>query len=244
MYMPQFKRDRRADKTTGVELTYDYVVHRLQEVDFADAVNRLGFLPVHAEGADSGAAAVDIMEIDFLGVRYRLSKNGGVFSVDAVDGRETGLEVRSILCYYALSPAQVEPLFDFCLLDNFSNGVFASTRAGPAGDKSKQGWDGRQKDALETALAGLSPEEEAACFAKAAQKLGMTPVSAQNGQKWDYRLLPKMPVQVVFYESDDEFPPALRVYFDKTAIMVFDFEPLAVLNGCLVRTIIGCLGQN
>ena len=185
------------------------------------------------------------MEIDFLGCRYRLSKKDGAFFCGAADGQETGLDARSILCYYALSPARGEPLFDFCLLDYFSRGICSSNRAGPDGGTAKQGWDGRLKDALSTALRGLSPDAEAACFAAAAHKLGMTPAETSRVPRtWDFRLLPKVPVQVRFDESDDEYPPGIRVYYDKTAILVFKFEPLAVLHSCFMRTLIRSLNRN
>jgi hypothetical protein len=236
-YMPSFKRDRRTDKTTGGELTFDYVVHRLAEVDFADAVKRLGFMPV-----SSGAAETEMeeMEIGFLGERYRLSKKDGVCSCEPMSGRavSSNLNTKSILCYYALSAARGEPLYDFCLIDHFAHGVFSSTRR-EAGSVL-----GGMTGPLTKSLDGLSPEEQAARFAAVAGRLGMKPLDGKGSSaeqsathKWAYQLLPKTPVQVVFYEADDEFPPDLRVYWDKTAIQVFDFEPLAVLQGCFIHAL-------
>ncbi|MDR1230860.1 MAG: DUF3786 domain-containing protein [Spirochaetaceae bacterium] len=228
-YMPTFRRDRRSDKTTGSELTFDYVVHRLGEVDFAEAVTRLGFLPVARDGAFSDSE----MEIDFLGERYRLSKKDGVFRCEATGGNEVSLEAKSIVCYYALSKARGEPLFDFCLIDHFAHGVFSSTRrqAGAV----MEGMTSR----IAKALDGLSPEEQAARFAAGAERLGMKPVDGGTNttRKWAYHVFPQMPVQVAFYEADDEFPPDLRIYWDKSAIGVFDFEPLAVLQGCFINAL-------
>jgi hypothetical protein len=233
-YMPSFKLDRRADKTTGAELTFDYVVHRLGEVDFPDAVKRLGFLPVMSGGTPSDVE----MELDFLGERYRLSKKDGVFACETVNGQDAGLNERSIVCYYALSKARGEPFYDFCLIDSFAHGVFSSTQG------SGSGLGGLTKPLAE-ALSGLSPEEQIVRFAAAAESLGMERLSggetgaAQNtAHKWAYQLLPKTPVQAIFYEEDDEFPPDLRVYWDKTAIQVFDFEPLAVLQGCFIHALV------
>ncbi|MDR2397157.1 MAG: DUF3786 domain-containing protein [Spirochaetaceae bacterium] len=225
-YMPSFRRDRQTDKTTGEELTFDYVVHRLGEVDFADAVRRLGFIPTKDGAAD------DEIEIDFLGQRYRLSKKGGVFSCDTVSGRAVRLNFRSIVCYYALSKARGEPLEDFCLIDRFSHGVFSSTREDISGM-------GRMTLALRTVLEGCAPEEQVTRFAAGVEWLGMRPLDGDKGaaHKWAYDVFPKVPTRVVFYEADDEFPPDLRIYWDKTAIQVFDFEPLAVLQGCFVHVL-------
>jgi hypothetical protein len=54
---------------------------------------------------------------------------------------------------------------------------------------------------------------------------------------WYYSLLPKIPIKVVYYEADDEFPCEVRIYYDKTVLQFIDFEPLAVLNGCFVGTL-------
>jgi hypothetical protein len=231
-YMPSFRLDRQSDKTTGAELTFDYVVHRLGEIDFVEAAARLGFLPAARDGASSDTE----MEIDFLGERYRLSKKDGAFRCEPVSGNAVSLEAKSIVCYYALSKARGEPLYDFCLIDHFAHGVFSSTRR--ESGAVMEGMAGR----IAKALDGLSPREQAARFAAGAERLGMKPLDGGSNtvvaaRKWSYHVFPKMPVQVAFYEADDEFPPDLRVYWDKTAIGVFDFEPLAVLQGCFINAL-------
>jgi hypothetical protein len=54
---------------------------------------------------------------------------------------------------------------------------------------------------------------------------------------YSFNVLPKMPVKVKYYEADEEFPPAVKYFWDTTAIRFLKFEPLAVLNGCLVTAI-------
>jgi hypothetical protein len=231
-YMPSFRRDRQSDKTTGAELTFDYVVHRLGEVDFAEAAVRLGFLPVMRDGAVSATET----EIDFFGERYRLSKKDGDFRCEPAGGPRI-LE-GSLVCYYALSKVRGEPLYDFCLMDNFAHGVFSSTRR-EAGSVMEG-----MKGPLAKVLDGLSPEDQITRFTAGAEKLGMKPLDGKTSaahmsatRKWAYQVFPKMPIQVVFYEADDEFPLDLRVYWDKTAITVLDFEPLAVLQGRFIHAL-------
>jgi hypothetical protein len=229
-YMPSFRRDRQSDKTTGAELTFDYVVHRLGEVDFAEVAARLGFLPVMRDGAVSATE----MEIVFLGERYRLSKKDGDFRCEPTGGPRI-LE-GSLVCYYALSKVRDEPLYDFCLIDHFAHGVFSSTRR-----EAGSVMEGMQGP-LAKALDGLSPEDQIARFAAGAEKLGMKPLDGKGGKtgaahKWAFQVFPKMPVQVVFYEADDEFPLDMRVYWDKTAITVLAFEPLAVLQGRFIHAL-------
>jgi hypothetical protein len=49
---------------------------------------------------------------------------------------------------------------------------------------------------------------------------------------WKYTVLPKIPIKIVYYEGDDEYPTNLQILFDKTAIKIYKFEPLAFLYGC------------
>jgi hypothetical protein len=54
---------------------------------------------------------------------------------------------------------------------------------------------------------------------------------------WRYRMLPKIPIKIAYYEGDDEYPTKLQLLYDKTAILFYKFEPLAVLNGCFIRAL-------
>jgi hypothetical protein len=54
---------------------------------------------------------------------------------------------------------------------------------------------------------------------------------------WSYQLLPKMPIEIYFYEEDDEFPCETKIMYDGTALNFVPFETLAVLNGCLISEI-------
>jgi hypothetical protein len=50
--------------------------------------------------------------------------------------------------------------------------------------------------------------------------------------------LPKIPLQIVYYDGDDEFPCEVQILFDKNASHFMEFECLAFLEGCLVRAMI------
>jgi hypothetical protein len=69
--------------------------------------------------------------------------------------------------------------------------------------------------------------------------LGASPVAAKAGATsvWSYLLLPKMPVEIFFYEADEEFPCDVKVMYDSTALRFVPFETLAVLHGCLLNEI-------
>jgi hypothetical protein len=213
------KGDGKMEK--GSVKTYNWVIGLLQKLDFADSARRMGLrLVSHSE-----------IEINFLGSVYSIfrdASNGGAVNMklksETVASADKGLEyeynIKSVLGYYALSESDVVPANDYCLLTNFSHGVFKTDSSDWAAPLTKVFGNDYDK------------------FRSVALKLGMTDEGVQGGGKrWHYELLPKMPIKLVYYEGDDEFPSAVRILFDKTAIEIYKFEPLAVLNSCLVHAL-------
>ncbi|HHT9110608.1 MAG TPA: DUF3786 domain-containing protein [Candidatus Brocadiaceae bacterium] len=58
-----------------------------------------------------------------------------------------------------------------------------------------------------------------------------------GGYSWLLEVLPKIPIQIVYYDGDDEFPCEVQILFDKNASRFMEFECLAFLEGCLVRAL-------
>jgi hypothetical protein len=76
-------------------------------------------------------------------------------------------------------------------------------------------------------------------FSEAATRLGGIEQETQVGKHlWRFNVLPKIPVKLVFYESDDEFPVSIQIMLDRTALQFLEFECLAFMVGCLVRALI------
>ncbi|MHB9292590.1 hypothetical protein Holit_01691 [Hollandina sp. SP2] len=196
--------------TNGYEQTYARIVPRLQTCNFPVAAENLGFTLV----------SEDTLSIDFLGRTYAITKNG----VSPVDGREAQVTILSVLVYYAISPGTGAPLYDFCLMHHFSQGL--CTHKAPEAD-----W---QTEPLRKEFGPSYPH-----FVDTVSKLGLTYGGnrAPGEYTWHYQLLPKMPVKVVYYEGDDEFPCDIKIFYDKTAISFLTFEPLAVLNGCFIHAL-------
>jgi hypothetical protein len=44
-----------------------------------------------------------------------------------------------------------------------------------------------------------------------------------------FDLLPHMPLQLIFYDRDDEFPARATLLYDRNATQLIDFEVLAVV---------------
>jgi hypothetical protein len=200
----------------GYEKTYEAVLPRLKNRVFPEIALRLGFdlLTQHSLG------------LDFLGRPYVIGPGG----VEPADGKDVHVNIKSVLVYYAVSRGRGEPLGEYCLLHYFSRGLF--TGAAPAPD-----W---MTSPLRKKYAG-----DYKSFALAARGLGMEEAGGgkpdvqarHDTHTWQYRLLPKIPVRVVYYEADDEFPCDIQIRYDKTAITFLDFEPLAVLTGCFINAL-------
>ena len=76
-------------------------------------------------------------------------------------------------------------------------------------------------------------------FSEAAVKLGGIEEEPQVGKhQWRFDVLPKIPLKIVFYEADDEFPVEIQLMLDKTALEFLEFECLAFMVGCFVRALI------
>jgi hypothetical protein len=77
-------------------------------------------------------------------------------------------------------------------------------------------------------------------FQSAALQLGGVPegASSDGGQRWIFEVLPKIPVRLVFYQADDEFPADIQMLFDRSALRFMEFECLAFLSGCFTKALI------
>ncbi len=196
----------------GYVQTYEWVVKLLQDCNFADSARRLGL-------RETPQRAVTL---DFLGRTYAVDKNGVELVGEKIKWsvKSEGFEhnAKSVLGYYVLSNANVEPLHEYCLLGAFSHGVFGRSPSAAGG--------------LEKAFGA-----DYTLFCRTAEKLGAVfeAEKARGQYRWSYTLLPKVPVKIMYYEGDDEYPTRIPILYDKTAIQIYKFEPLAVLNSCFIE---------
>jgi hypothetical protein len=194
---------------SGYDKTYEMIKPRLQDCDFSGAVQRLGFV----SGPGGGVS------IDFLGRGYRISSEG----VCPLDEKPADPNFLSVLVYYATSKGDAAPGNDFALLHHFARGLVS----GGTGLR----W---MTAPLRRVFGG-----DYDLFCRAASRLGLVRWgSAKNGEHpWRYQLLPRIPVKLVYYEADDEFPADIKIFYDKTAALFLEFEPLAFLSGCFIKTL-------
>ena len=158
------------------------------------------------------------VEIPFMGEVYLVSKEG-VKHRDEYDFYES---VGSVLIHYLQRACMEKPANQF---------VTFATLAGPL---FRQG--GYSASALEMPLAkrfgGKVPE-----LLSVGKKVGgrMEGEAGLGGISIVFDLLPNIPIQLVFYDRDEEFPPRATLLFDKKATRFLEFEFLAVLVSIFVH---------
>jgi hypothetical protein len=128
---------------------------------------------------------------------------------------------KSVLIYYLTYGGKGEPLYRFQPLQAFSQGLFS-------GSQNDSSW---RNDCISEIYAN-APEK----FAWAMQLLGATPAAVSSGASsaWHLAALPKVPLEIRYYHQDDEFPCAIKLLVDRTALNYLPFETLAVYLGCVI----------
>lgn len=196
--------------SNGYDQIYESLVPKLSKCDFSEAGKRLG-LSLLQNGA---------LSVNFLGREYEISSCG----VKLVDGKSVNVNNRSVLAYYVLSRGINEPAFSYVPLSYFiGTGVTFSSNVKWLTDPLGKTFNG-----------------DYVTFNITMCKLGgiFSGRLKSGGYSWLLKILPKIPLQIIYYEGDNEFPCEIQIFFDKNASSFMEFECLAFLEGCLVRAMI------
>jgi hypothetical protein len=129
-----------------------------------------------------------------------------------------------------LAEANIEPVYDYCALGQFSGGVFRESSA----------WLLELNNKFFNIFGNDYKK-----FSEIMNILGLEYESGNRSGKyiWNCKILPKIPIKIVFYEGDEEYPSKMQILFDKNAIKIYNFEQLSVLYGCIFQTILS-IGKN
>ncbi len=195
--------------SSGYEQIYEGLILKLSKCDFLEIAERLG-LSLQPDGT---------LAVQFLGREYEISSRG----VKPTDGKPVNVNNRSVLAYYTLSHGMGEPEFSYVPISYHTGSgiIFSDIK-----------W---MTDPL-----GKAFSEKYEAFSETLDKLGgaFNGKMKSGGYSWLLKVLPKIPLQIIYQDGDDEFPCEVRILFDKNASLFLEFECLAFLTGCLVRAII------
>ena len=192
----------------GYDSIYLALITKLSECDFQESADRLGL-----EYVDGG------IQVCFLKREYRITVDG----VESIDGQPVNANNGSVLLYYLLSKGQGDPENSYILFESIPRMI------------SGLGFQNR----MITRPLERKFGNDYVKFSEAAVKLGGIEEESQVGKHlWKFNILPKIPLKIVYYEADDEFPTNIQIMLDKTALQFLEFECLAFMVGCFVRALI------
>jgi hypothetical protein len=194
--------------TGGHRWIYEDLLDRLANADIATSAEHLD-LALN----DAGEA-----EIPFFGTTFLVSREG----VRRSDGQRFSDATGSALIHYILKGSRTRP-----------DGRFV-TFAELAGPLFKQG--SYSKSALERPIIKRFQGRIQELLAVAASVDGLQGGEAGLGSvSLIFDLLPHIPLQLIFYDRDDEFPARATILLDLNATQLIDFEVLAVLVTIFVQ---------
>jgi hypothetical protein len=195
----------------GYDHIYQTLLPQLRACDLGAHSPRLGL--THENG---------VTPVTFLGRAYHIANDG----IHVADGGEAAsVNTLSVIAYYILSEGAGEPGESFTplfRLTGMPEGRNAQTR-------------GLMTEPMARAF-GNDPSK----LREAVKTLGGWEVQPDEPVRHVFRLrpLPQLPVEIVLYEPDDEFPAEAQMRFDKTAPRFMAFECLAFYCGCVVTALL------
>ncbi len=193
---------------SGQRKIYEDLLDRLANGDIAASAERLDLLL-----NDAGEA-----EVPFFGATYLVSREG----VRRSDGQSFPYAIGSVLIHYILKGSL-----------NRAKGK-SVTFAELAGPLFKQGSysQGALEGPIIKRFQGRLPELLATASSVGGRQGGE---AGLGGVSLIFDLLPHIPLQLIFYDRDDEFPARATLLFDHNATQIIDFEVLAVLVTLFVQ---------
>ncbi|WP_371380125.1 DUF3786 domain-containing protein [Sporomusa aerivorans] len=196
--------------SSGYEQIYESLIPKLSKCDFVEIAKRLG-LSQKSEGT---------LFVNFLGREYSISSQG----VKPADGKPVNVNNRSVLAYYTLSPGVGEPACSYVPISYHAGAGIIFT--------ANLKW---MTDPLGKQFAG-----DYSTFSETMCRLGgvFDGKLKAGGYSWLLNALPKIPLQIVYHDGDDEFPCEVQILFDRNASCFMEFECLAFLEGCLVKAML------
>ncbi|MBI9077000.1 MAG: DUF3786 domain-containing protein [Desulfatibacillum sp.] len=192
----------------GYQQIYDDLLEQLRHADINASAQNLG-LALNASGE---------IIVPFLGATYLLSTTG----VRREDGKGFHNVTGSGLIHYVINASATRPVGRFVTFAELAGPLF--------------GQGSFSRDALERPIVrrfqGRVPElmdRAAALGGRPGGEGGMGSVSLIID------LLPHMPMQLVFYDRDQDYPARAILLFDPNAARMVEFEVMAVLSTQFVR---------
>ena len=195
----------------GHKWIYAELLNRLASADIALSSHHLG-LTVNDDGE---------VAIPFLKSMVFISRKG----VRRSDGRKVPDAIGSVMIHYVLNGSLARPCGRFVTLAELAGPLFKNGgySAGALEAPVVKRFQGRVPELL--AIAEL-------IGGRLGGEAGLGAVSLI------LEMLPHIPLQLIFYDRDDEFPARVTLLYDANATRMIDFEVLAVLVTVYIQSLI------
>ncbi len=165
--------------------------------------------------------------IGFLNRIYTVSYPDFEFSDPTESEMEIPIQEQILILHYMLAPNTVPP-----------TGQWVSYREIPGASFYFSAFVKRAIDPLKKVF-GSNP----ASLTNAAGHLSGTPIEPGD-VGFEFSVLPKVPLQLVVYAGDDEFPPEANILFDQSIGEILPPEDIAWLAGMLIYRLIALSKNN
>jgi hypothetical protein len=187
------------------------------------AVDKLARRPLDELASHGGFEQVDAasFHVQFLDRSYHVHYPDFAFVDQEESSREVPIQQQILILHYLMAPD----------LPDLS-GKWVSYREIPGASFYFSAFVKRAVEPLKKAFG-----RDIAGFAAAAESLNGNAL-ASGDAGFEFRLFPKVPVQLIVWEGDEEFAPEASIVFDATIGRIFSSEDIAWLAGMVVYRLI------
>lgn len=196
--------------------SFRLAANELKQSDLADTARKAG---VELNGSAGGGTE---LRVPFLGAPFIVRVGEEVDVVREGDDKEVSLPEKILICHYLLHASGLPPAGELITFRQVPDGHFY--------------YDAFQRRARDPFLSSFGQSGE--LFRTCAQMLGANPVETGD-VGMVFRVFPLIPVQLVLWAGDDEFPPEAGILLDATIARNLSAEDIAVMSGMLVYKLMG-----
>lgn len=157
--------------------------------------------------------------VDFIGGHYKVEYPSGKFESDPISQGELPVATQILILHYLATPTEV-----------MDTGTLISYKELPGGCIYIQPFSNRAINPM-VKIFGSKPDS----LVEVATRLGGQ-LNALGDVGVTFRVFPRIPITLVLWRADDEFPASGNILFDSSASLILPTEDYAVLAGLVVFT--------
>ncbi len=187
-------------------------IEDLQREPFKYLVNRSGF----------SSRDDHIIEVPFLGDTYLVHYPEFSFEVEGDSGRQVPLTEQVLILHYLLARKPVSP-----------DGLWIAYREIPGAGLYHGPFTARAITPMVKVFGGAL-----SLFEKVYKILGGRPIE-DGDVGFEYDFFPLVPIRLLLWEGDEEFPPSGNILFDSSISQILSPEDVAWMAGMIVYKMIG-----